>query len=98
MSATVGQKGQIVIEKAIRDALGIEPGYIVVQRLINGHVELTFYPPEHKRSLFGALKGKVKLPKEELEWAEIRQRAWESASVRDWIDQEITATEEAQGE
>ncbi len=53
MPAIVGQKGQVVIEKALRDALGIEPGYIAVQRIVDDHVELFFYPPEHNRSLKG---------------------------------------------
>ena len=90
MSATLGQKGQVVIEKSIRDALGIEPGYVAVQRLIDDHVELFFYPPEHNQSLYGALKGKVQIPEEDLEWSEVRQRAWATASVRDWLEQEIS--------
>ncbi len=94
MPAIVGQKGQVVIEKALRDALGIEPGYVAVQRMMGDHIELYFYPPEHNDSLLGALKGKVQIPKEEMEWADIRQRAWEIASVRDWIEQEISTNKD----
>lgn len=37
MLTTLGPKGQIVIEKAIRNALGIEPGYVAVQKLAGDH-------------------------------------------------------------
>jgi len=33
MASIVGSKGQVVIEKAIRDALAVKPGSIAVQRL-----------------------------------------------------------------
>jgi AbrB family looped-hinge helix DNA binding protein len=32
MATKVGAKGQVVIEKAIRDSLGIEPGSLAIQR------------------------------------------------------------------
>lgn len=63
------KRAKVVIEKALRDALGIEPGYVAVQRMMGDHIELYFYPPEHNDSLLGALKGKVQIPKEEMEWA-----------------------------
>jgi bifunctional DNA-binding transcriptional regulator/antitoxin component of YhaV-PrlF toxin-antitoxin module len=87
MPAIVGQKGQIVIEKAIRDALHIEPGYIAVQRLIDGRVELFFYPPEHNRSLKGILADKIQKRPETQDWAEIRQAAWAQAAVESWIEE-----------
>ena len=52
---TVGQKGQVVIEKEIRDQLGIAAGWHTVQSLVGDHVEIRFIPPEHERSLFGVL-------------------------------------------
>ena len=60
MPSVVGQKGQIVIEKPIRDALCLEPGYLTIQRLVNDHVELYFYPPEHEESLRGLLAAQAK--------------------------------------
>jgi len=60
---TVGTKGQVVIEKAIRDKLGIGPGWKAVQTVVGNRVEIQFVPPEHNRSLFGVLakyaKGKA---------------------------------------
>ena len=44
MPSVVGQRGQIVIEKPIRDALGLKPGHLAVQHLETDHVKLYFYP------------------------------------------------------
>jgi AbrB family looped-hinge helix DNA binding protein len=78
----VGQKGQVVIEKAIRDKLGIEPGSETIQRVVDGHVELHFRRPGHKRSLFGAARPFIKRwpTPEELEDKEI---AWGTAAAED---------------
>lgn len=54
MSA-VGPKGQVVIEKSIRDRLGIAPGWRAIQTLDGDRVEIRFVPPDHHRSLFGVL-------------------------------------------
>ena len=56
MANAVGLKGQVVIEKEIRDRLGIQPGWQTVQMLVDGRVEMYFLPPEHRRSLKGCLK------------------------------------------
>jgi AbrB family looped-hinge helix DNA binding protein len=55
MANKVGTKGQVVIEKKIRDALGIEPGWTALQLLVDDHVEIRFMPPTHSRSLLGML-------------------------------------------
>ena len=55
MPNVVGQKGQVVISKEIRDKLGIEPGWWALQSIVDGHVEIYFLPPEHNRSLLGCL-------------------------------------------
>lgn len=47
----------MVIEKPIRDALGVKPGFVAVQNLVADHVEIHFYPPEHELSLMGILAG-----------------------------------------
>jgi len=44
----VGPKGQVVISKEIRDRLGIGPGWLALQRLVDDHVELFFVPPSDK--------------------------------------------------
>jgi AbrB family looped-hinge helix DNA binding protein len=80
MSRVLGTKGQVVIEKPIRETLGIEPGYIAVQRVVDDRVEIRFFPPEHNRSLRGILSPLVrrKLPPER--WQEVRAEAWGEAS------------------
>jgi bifunctional DNA-binding transcriptional regulator/antitoxin component of YhaV-PrlF toxin-antitoxin module len=68
----VGPKGQIVIEKEIRDRLGVEPGWKAVQLLVDNHVRVYFIPPEHNRSLFGAARPFItREPAPEEEWDEI---------------------------
>jgi bifunctional DNA-binding transcriptional regulator/antitoxin component of YhaV-PrlF toxin-antitoxin module len=77
----VGQKGQVVIEKKIRDELGVKPGWLAIQRLINDHVEIYFIPPEHRKSLKGSLAkylGAHVAPGEE--WDQARDTAWHSAA------------------
>jgi len=76
MATMVGSKGQVVIQKAIRDKLGIEPGCISVQRLVGDHVELHSFPPEHDRSLKGTLAGSTTRSLDPRRWEEIRARAW----------------------
>ena len=80
----VGSRGQVVIEKAIRDALGIEPGAIARQELVGDHVEIRFYPAEHEDSLRGILapSRKHRVPPEE--WEERRRRAWPDAIRARW--------------
>ncbi len=40
----VGPKGQVVISKEIRDRLGIVPGSIALERVVDGHVESSCRP------------------------------------------------------
>ena len=51
MAHVVGPKGQVVIEKEIRDQLGTKPGWLALQLLVDGHVEIHFVPPEHTSPL-----------------------------------------------
>ena len=84
MAKVVGTKGQVVIDKAIRDRLGIGPGWLALQRLVDDHVEIYFLPSEHNRSLAGCLKEHLKPGVVEgLSWQEIRELAWFEA-VKDW--------------
>lgn len=81
MAHKVGPKGQIVIAKEIREKLGIEPGWLALQRLVDNHVEVYFVPPEHNRSLKGSLAKYVKksiAPGKE--WDEAREAAWRQAA------------------
>jgi AbrB family looped-hinge helix DNA binding protein len=60
MSYKVGIKGQIVIEKHIRERLGVQPGWQALQTLVDDHIEIYFVPPEHNRSLAGSLAKHIK--------------------------------------
>ena len=87
MVNVVGTKGQVVIAKKIRDELGIRPGWLALQRLVDGHVEIYFVMPEHNRSLKGALQKYIDPAVVEslkgLSWQEIRDKAG-AESVKDW--------------
>ena len=59
---TVGPKGQVVIDKEIRNRLGIAPGWRAIQTLDGEKVEIRFVPPDHRRSTFGVLSSYTKVP------------------------------------
>jgi len=90
MANIVGEKGQVVIEKPIRDALGILPGSTAVQELRDGHVEIRFYPPEHHRSLRGVLAGRIDGSVPPGSWGRQREEAWRQ-SVGERVDPEPTS-------
>ena len=84
MTYIVGPKGQVTIAKEIRDRLSIEPGWVVIQRLVDDHVEVYFLPPEHRESLKGSLAEYVsrRLSSEE-ELNQARRIAWARAVTED---------------
>ena len=55
MSTTVGQKGQVTIERPIREALGIGTGWLAIQKAENGTVVMRSLPRKHGRCLAGSL-------------------------------------------
>ena len=80
MTSIVGSKGQVVIAQEIRKHLGIGPGWLAVQSLVGDHVELVFVPPEHDRSLKGALSSYVGHAIQAGEsWDQAREQAWNEA-------------------
>ncbi len=89
MATKVGSKGQVVIEKGIRDKLGVGPGWLALQRVVDGHVEITFLPPEHNRSLYGSLgqHTTIRIPLTEVAWDEAREQARE-ARANEWKERQ----------
>ena len=78
MVSRVGERGQITLEKAIREELGIYAGDGAVQRIENGRVVIDFVPAPHNRSLAGALKDKVRKRPADESWPALRRAAWET--------------------
>jgi hypothetical protein len=82
MASMVGTKGQIVIEKSIRDQFGVQPGWWALQVAADDHVEIYFIPPEHDESLLGAAVPFIRRrPAPEEDWDE----AAADASVDDFL-------------
>lgn len=81
MATVVGTKGQVVIPKEIRERLGVKPGWLALQRIVDDHVEVYFVPPEHSSSLKGSLAKYVKagVPTGKA-WQRAREAAWKKAA------------------
>ena len=81
MANKVGTKGQVVIDKEIRDKLGIGPGWLALQRIVDGHLEINFVMPEHNRSLKGVLAPYINSNAIETDedWHKAKEMAWEAA-------------------
>ena len=73
MSAVVTPRGQITIDRAIREQLGVRPGMIAVQQVIRGQLVITFIPAPHKRSLAGILGQSPRA--DDWDWEAIRDAA-----------------------
>ena len=85
MTSRVGERGQITIEKSIREQLAIYAGDDTVQRVEDGRLVIEIVPGPHRRSLAGSLAGKIgALPADE-SWAALRAAAWETPDP-DWTD------------
>ena len=82
MPHVVGQKGQVVIAKEIRDLLGITPGWVALQRVVDDHVEIRFFPPDHRESLKGTLAPYVTRHISGEDFAEAKEQAWQRAAER----------------
>lgn len=80
MPNVVGPKGQVVIEKEIRDQLNIQPGYITLQKRVGDHLEIHFYPPDHNRSLRGILSAYTNVSISAEEWSQAVADAWQDPS------------------
>ncbi len=81
MDYVVGTKGQVVIAKEIREQLGVQPGWLALQRVVGDHVEVHFLPPEHRKPLKGSLADQVKVQVSPgIAWDKARETAWSEAA------------------
>ncbi len=73
IGTSVGERGQITIEKQVREKLGIMPKDIAIQHVEDGRLVVTFvkrYEP-HMRSLAGILGPPPRLPDPSKSWDEL---------------------------
>ena len=75
MPSRVGERGQVTIEKAIREELGVYAGDQALQRVEDGRVVIEFVPAPHRRSLAGALRDKVNRRPPDESWSALRDAA-----------------------
>jgi AbrB family looped-hinge helix DNA binding protein len=80
MTSRVGDRGQITIEKAIRDELAIYSGDETVQRIQDGRIVIEVIPGRHRRSLAGSLRDKVGRTPTDESWEALRDEAWKTPS------------------
>jgi AbrB family looped-hinge helix DNA binding protein len=76
MGSRVGERGQITIDKAIREELGIYAGDEAVQRIEDGRIVIDMIPGRHSRSLAGAAKPHIKRRPKDESWDALRDAAW----------------------
>lgn len=57
MAGTVSTRGQITVDLEARKRLGVEPGMVADQRVVDRRLEVVFLPAPHSRSLAGILQG-----------------------------------------
>ena len=75
MTSRVGERGQVTIEKAIREELGVYAGDQAVQRIEDGRVVIEFVPAAHDRSLAGSLRAKAARKPADERWEALRDAA-----------------------
>lgn len=79
----ISPQGKITIDKAILKKLGVKPGMIAYQRIIDGHLEIDFLPDVRPDSLAGIFhqEGSPPWPKTseelEVEMQEAMAEKWE---------------------
>ena len=75
MGSRVGERGQITLEKAIREELGIYAGDETIQRIENGRIVVEIVPARHRRSLAGTLGAAVTRNPSDESWEALRAAA-----------------------
>ena len=76
MASRVGERGQITIEKSIREELSIYAGDETIQRVEDGRIVIDIVRGRHRRSLAGSLKDKVGRTPDDEDWQALREAAW----------------------
>ncbi len=76
MTNVVGERFQITIDRAVREALGIRPGDRAIERAEGGRLVIDFMPAPHRESMLGIFR-RPDLPPI-TDWQEVRDRAWEA--------------------
>lgn len=77
IGSTVGERGQITIEKGVREALGVRPKDIAIQHVEEGRLVVTFVKQyeAHMRSVAGILGPPPRLPDPNKGWDELVEEA-----------------------
>jgi AbrB family looped-hinge helix DNA binding protein len=78
MGSRVGERGQVTIEKAIREELAIHAGDEAIQRIEDGRIIIEVIPGRHRRSMAGTLRDKVRRTPKDETWRSLRDAAWEA--------------------
>lgn len=79
MATKVGPKGQVVIHRHIREQLGVEPGFLAMQRVVGDQVVIRFVAAEHEQSLRGRLARGRKRSVDAETWPQAVADAWQLA-------------------
>ena len=71
--------------------MGVKPGWVAVQLLVDDHVQIYFVPPEHNESLAGILAAYANSdPKPDLDeeaFRAAREQAWSEAAAARWAQE-----------
>lgn len=78
---TLEADGRVLIPDDIRQRLGIEPGWIAIQRVVGAHIEILFVPPDASPPRTG-----VTVPPDQ--WHEVTERAVAEGIAADWAKRE----------
>lgn len=76
MASRVGERGQITIEKHIREELGIYAGDETIQRIEDGRIVVDVVPGRHSRSLAGSAAPHIRRHPPDESWSALRDAAW----------------------
>jgi bifunctional DNA-binding transcriptional regulator/antitoxin component of YhaV-PrlF toxin-antitoxin module len=77
LGTSVGERGQITIEKGIREKLGVRPKDIAIQHVEDGRLVVTFVKQHqpHMRSVAGILGPPPRVPDPARSWDELVEEA-----------------------